>query len=240
MFSWKKTYNKYIIALGIILLMEIFVCNYLYFRNIGNEPIQYHIREDAGPDVTLNDMSVTGDGMLFMYSAEDAYIQIDNLDVDGRSLYLDLKSVRWGAEDNDEQTMNFLIEIVDESHPEFYNRAGVTTVSANIEQTKYINLRPMGNLKSIRIRPLNACEYDIFSIDSVVVNCKRPLFFSPLRVLLFFGIFLMIYHLRKGSPIYDIPYDDNCRRQRLISYVTLVLILAFVVYKAGFLSQGSQ
>lgn len=240
MFFRKKISSTYLIALGVIILIEVLFCNSLFFRNIWNEPIPYYLPEDAGTSIILNNLSLTNDGKLFVENAQDAYLEIDNLNIDGRSLYIGLCGVEWLNQEIHEHSVDFRIETIDESHPEFYNRAGNTTTSALMEQTKYKSLRQMGNLQALRIRLANVNDGDVVHIDQIVLNCKRPLFFSPVRVLVFFILFLMFYHLRKGSPLYEIYYDDRVKWQRRTSFTVLIVLLLVLFHITGFLTQGSK
>lgn len=239
----KKIPGSYFTALGLIILAELFICNYLFFRNIGNEALYYYIQDQENDSISLNGLKLLDDGRLFVRDCDNAYIEIRDLDIDGRCLYLELSDIQWSYEDEEtlgENAIDFYIEMTDESHVEFYNRGGTRTVSSLVEQTKYISLRPMGNLKSLRIN-LYGLEYsDVISLDYIAVNCKRPLFFSIWRVMLFFLLFLLISHLRGGSKLYEISYDVHSVLQKRVSLVALLLTLMISCHLSGYLTQGAS
>lgn len=226
------------IAFGVIYLAELFVCNNLYFRNIGNEEESFYVQENDD-NVTLNGLSVLYDGTVLVEDNGEAGIEIRNLDLVGKSLYIDLTDMEWSGE-NKEKSADFLVEIIDESHNNFYSRAGIKTVSARMEQTKYLSLRPMGNLKAIRINIRNVGNGDVLHIRRISLNRKWPLFFSVPRVLLFFFLFVLAYGLRKGSPLYNIRYDSSKKWQKAVSLLTLLVVLAICFRLSGYLTQGSR
>ena len=120
--------SKYILALGLIILFETFVCNYLFFRNIGNDEIVYAIEDSADSGIIYNNLTVAESGVLCVDSNEDVYIELDGLNVPGKDLYIDLKDILWIGE-SQETSADFLIKMTDESHHRFYNRGGIKTIS---------------------------------------------------------------------------------------------------------------
>ena len=230
--------SKYILALGLIILFETFVCNYLFFRNIGNDEIVYAIEDSADSGIIYNNLTVAEPGVLCVDSNEDVYIELDGLNVPGKDLYIDLEDILWIGE-SQETSADFLIKMTDESHHRFYNRGGIKTISALIEQTKYISLRSMGQMNDLRIEFKNVETGDFVYIDSIVVNRKRPLFFSLGRVFLFFILFLAAYHLRSGSRLYKSKYDMSIRWQRWVTCITVILILYICLQLSGYLTQAA-
>ena len=232
-------FSNYLVALGLIILFETFVCNYLFFRNIGNDEIEYLIDGNTDNGIVYNNLTVIEPGILRVDSSEDAYIEFDDLNVDGKGLYIGLSDIVWFS-DSEETSADFMIEMTDESHKYFYNSGGIKTISALIEQTKYISLRPMGQLKDIRIELTNVENCGFIYIDTVVVNCRRPFFFSLIRVLLFFILFLAFYHLRSGSELFNIKYDPAVRWQRWVTCITFILILYTCLHLSGYLTQAAK
>ena len=231
--------SKYFLALGLIILFETFVCNYLFFRNIGNDEIVYAIEDSADSGIIYNNLTVAEPGVLCADSNEDVYIELDGLNVPGKGLYIDLKDILWIG-DSKETSLDFLIQMKDESHHRFYNRGGVKTISALIEQTKYISLRSMGQMNDLRIEFKNVATGDFIYIDNIVVNRKRPLFFSLGRILLFFILFLAAYHLRSGSELYKSKYDISIRWQGWVTGITVILLLYISLQLSGYLTQAAK
>ncbi|MDO4804620.1 MAG: hypothetical protein Q4A32_07355 [Lachnospiraceae bacterium] len=228
----------YIIALAVIILVEVFVCNYLFYRNLKNDEVYFSLNENDR-NVSIEFLTKLSDGGLWVEEGGQPYIEIKNLDIDGRSLYIDLADVVWSG-DLDEKSVDFKIEMIDESHNDYFNRGGIKTVSALIEQTKYYSLRPMGHLKAVRINICNVSPGDNIYIAGISLNRKWPMFFSIFRVLLFFFIFVLIYNLRKGSAAYDVYYDNASPKQGVASVFVFLAMLMICLHLAGFLTQGSK
>ena len=220
-----------------LILAEIFLCNFQSLRTLDCAERTFSLFTPA-ENVTLNQLSASED-FLRMDAGGDVWVEIRGLDAPVKNLYLDFQEMHIVSDFAAHEALDFEIQMIDESHNGFYNRGGAKTVAPAVEQSKYIALHPMGNLKALRIVFQGGQEGTELRLPLISVDRPRPLFFSPPRVLLFFALFCLCYALRPGSGIYAIAYDPASLRQRRIILVALTAYGIMVLLMAGYCQEAS-
>lgn len=224
-------------ALAWIVLAEIFLCNFQFFRTFGAAEQRFSL--SAPPEtMELHHLSVSGD-MARLDAGGDVWIEIRGLDLPARNVYLDFQDMRIVSDFAAHNALDFEIQMIDESHNRFYNRGGAKTAAPSVERSKYIPIHPMGNLKALRILFQSGQEGTQARLPAISLNRPQPLFFSPLRVVLFFALFCLCHALRPGSAVYAIAYDPASVRQRRITLAALGAYGAMVLLMAGY-CQGAS
>ena len=234
----------YLAALGLALLLEIFLCNFQFFRTLGCTEQVFPLMESwtgqrVPENVTRNHLSES-ENMLRMDAAGDVSVEIRNLDLPAKNVHLDFREMRIVSDYAAHEALDFEIWMIDESHNAFYTRGGAATVSPSVARSQYIPIYPMGNLKALRIVFQGGQEGTQLRLPTVSINRPQPLFFSVLRAAFLFGMFCLCYHLRYGSGLYAVFYDPSSVRQRRFAMGAVIVYGAVVLVMAGYCQEASR
>lgn len=222
----KKYLKTFAVFLLIAVVIEIFGFNYEFFFSQGSKPKSVKISsvnniEDMGGGVYKIDKYFS---QRKESGGKEAYFEIDGINSDVNYIYLDITPM---IEDQPNEAW-FDIKAYDEGFSDYYDCHSIR-LHPNFEKTKYFKIHTYGKLKSLRlyIHTDEETHYDTIKINDIKMNAKVPMFFSLLRVLLLFLVFLFIWGFRPSSKLYKVSFDSNSKKLR---YLRLAFIFANVIF----------
>lgn len=199
-----KIWMPYVVILGIILCLEVFVFNFSAWKTIGCEPVVLaeNVKTDETGEFTTEFAEINGD--------------VKNVDVVLKTERFDRAQV--------------IVSLTDAGDYYAYEMPAYTVVQ-DVEGCGYRNIYPFGEVGSIRVK-VTVPEGTEASIDSIQVNVVRPFQFRLIRVIVLFAIAALGNMLFSNCKIVQIPCKRGDKRQFFITAVvvlTLVCLASSVV-----------
>ncbi|MDE7267085.1 MAG: hypothetical protein K2N89_06445 [Lachnospiraceae bacterium] len=214
MWDWKKwEWKNYIRAAVIVLMIEVFLWNHSFWISLGNEPI------------TVDEL-YTETGEVFSLPANrswesDTYFEIRDINRPIKNIYLNVETDK--EIENDTLTVRF--SMIDEGRKDYYDLT-TRTISSHLQKLDYISLYPYGDLKALKIRFPNDSG-TLITVTDVVLNPRVPMFFSVLRVLIMYFVYLVGRTLFFKS--YETYYQPDSKWQKRVT-VGICMILCAAVF----------
>lgn len=109
------------------------------------------------------------------------------------------------------------------------------TVLHHDPTSQYIRLRPGGQVRKIKVM-LHINPGQVVQIHDMALNAQRPFSFSALRVLLLWGLGMLVYLLSPKHSFFETPYRGERWQKAVIFTLAAVYILtfAFLTYKGHY------
>lgn len=229
----KRLLKPFCIILILSLLVELVVFNLDFFLSRLDDkpstPIYSHNLSD--PDITYKN------GYYTITKSRIATLLTDEGNTDLTYVYIDFDCV---DKDNYAVQCNVSVSISDEGNSKSYSLPK-TTIYSSIEESKYLAIRPYGNVIQMKINIDPDTSYDSYlRLNRIVFNADVPMFFSWVRVLIMIVGFSVLWAIRPASSLYNIKVPEN-RKRRIISAVCMANIVFFLIlalFNTGFYNPG--
>lgn len=194
----RKKWIPYLIILGCILILEIFIFNFSTWKTFGCEPI------------VLAENTVTDDKGVFSTNFVEIHDDVVNVNVDLTITGYDRAEV--------------VVALTDEGDYYAYDMPSYTVVPG-VVGCGYQNIYPFGEVNTIKVT-VTVPEGTEAQISSVAVNTVRPFDFKIIRVLVLFGAAVLAYVLFTESDAAKILCVRGNKHQRImIAGVVLCLVV---------------
>lgn len=214
-FNGKSTLKKYMfifcILIVVVLIIEIFVCNYKYFDSMFSNELSKI--EDIK---IISGLEKISDGK-YKNKENNAIIEISDINMPIKYLGLNIVS-------ENEKPVEYAISATDEANKKFLT-APKRKVTNSIQRSHFIRLHFSGDVGKLQIK-FSADKDKIVSIDQLTINTKVPMMFSIGRSLFLFLLLMLLYFLRPKSFIYRHNLDFKILWQRIVIILTIISILA--------------
>lgn len=213
MWDWKKwEWKNYIRAAIIVLMIEVFLWNHSFWISLGNEPITVEgLYTETGEFFSLPESRSLG---------SDTYFEIRDINKQIKNIYLNVETDK--EFENDTLTVRF--SMIDEGRKDYYDLT-TRTISSHLQKLDYISLYPYGDLKALKIRFPNDSG-TLITVTDVVLNPRVPMFFSVLRVLIMYFVYLVVRTL--FFKPYEMYYQPNSKWQKRVTIGICVILCAAV------------
>lgn len=218
--NWKKLdWKNYIRAAVIVLMIEIFLWNHSFWISLGNDPI-----------IVDGLYTETGEFLSLPASRSlnsDIYFEIRDINRPIKNIYINVESDK--EIKNDTLTIRF--SMIDEGHKNYYDLMP-RTISSQLQKLEYISLYPYGNLKLLKIRFPNDTS-TLITVTDVVLNPRVPMFFSVLRVLIMYFVYLVGRTLFfKSFETYYQP-DSKWQKRVTVGICVVFCVVIFLLMQKG-------
>lgn len=188
----------YVVILGIILCLEVFVFNFSAWKTMGCEPVV--LAENVKTDETGE--------------FETGFVEINGV---VKNVDVVLKTERFDR-------AQVIVSLTDAGDYYAYEMPPYTVVQ-DVEGCGYRNIYPFGEVGKIKVK-VTVPEGTEASIERIVINAVRPFQFRMLRVLVLFGTLALGRVLFSDSKIAQISCKRGSRSQFFITVgVIAVLVL---------------
>lgn len=205
---WKQT----VIAVIIILFIELFVWNHSFWITSGFQPI-------------FVDKIYTETGMLLDSGSNyvidsDSYLEIRDINQDIKNICLNI----WTSKEDERNVLTIKLHMTDEGSMDYYS-VNNRVISPLLDKCNYISVYPYGNLKTLKLTfPYE--EGTTIVIQDIILNQPVPMFFSLGRIVVMCFLYFIIRALF-FTP-YNIYYQPDSKKQKLISGLILLLCIAVI------------
>lgn len=215
-------YNNHILAAFIILLLEVVVFNFGFFKTAGYDERILSISENS-PVLSEMDLGQEAEPII---EAEFPPERIDNVFIDVR----EISGGKWLPEEElKKSAMYVTISVKDEGHEDYYT-LGTRQLCPYVKNSMIMDIEPFGRVSALKLTFPNNKNKSC-SIDSVRVNCRRPFNFKLSRVVIFMLIYLLLYYLfgMESSTL----YVGEIANRKLVVFV-LVAVLTMLLISLQF------
>lgn len=207
--NWKQT----VIAVIVILLTEVFVWNHSFWISSGYLPIRVdEIYTETGALLNMDERYVISD---------NSCLEIRDINQDVKNVYLNL----WTTKEDAKNVLTIKLNLFDEGSKNGYS-ANNRVISSFLDKSNYISVYPYGNLKLLKLTFPNEKGTTI-EVADIILNQPVPMFFSVERVLVMCVLYLIIRALFFAP--YNVYYEPNSQKQKLVSGCILLLSIAVVL-----------
>ncbi len=226
-----------IICFAVLVLVELFICNYMHFWTVG-ESSSSLLYPAGDMSVTYNGMEADG-STLNIVSEYDVYILAEDINTECRDIYIGLEKFDTPPIRGDEG-VDITVYMKDGAHTEWYTRGGTHTVCRNVDRSKYISIRPMGELTALMIRFGDNLGGTSLTFDDISVNRPVPMHFSILRVLVIYLLLLLVYAVRPGSAVFRVKYDPRNKKQTAGAVCLCLALSITVIHFTDYMTQYAE
>lgn len=205
--KYLKTITKYfLIALVTSMALELTVFNFRHYESLV---INDEYKE-------LKDYSLTGIvcNNECQVVADEAYIEIKNLDSELNTLYLDLAN-------NGNLFMKYELSFTDDAN-QLYLVAGEREYADAIVNSHYAKVNPSGHVHDIKIKILEIKDKKSFQINQIAINPHVPLFINDLRLVLCLILVFGILCVNPKNNLFELDY--NFKKAKVITGIVIILI----------------
>lgn len=150
-------------------------------------------------------------------------LQISDIHAPVHTLFLDLALPEGGQ-------AAYTISLVDEGNAYAYDLPE-RVVMEGVRETYYTKLYAYGDVQELTIR-FEAEGELVFRPDGIVLNTRLPFAFQPVRVCVFYLVFLALYALRAESGLHRVSFLASSREGRK-KRLTVVLVFAGLLFLGG-------
>lgn len=203
---------KILIFLAVSVLIEIFICNFNFFRTLSYKPIE----------IPTNNIKTNMD-LKNEKTVDNSYIEILGINKEIKNIFIDI-----------DYYGNYDIQTyATDQGNKLYFQLSDREVNNAIEKSKYMTLNLNGKSEKIKfIFSFVGNQY--FHINKITINSSIPLLFNIARCFLIFLIMIFIYFLRSKSSWYKIKLSDFKYKSLLLILLIIFNISAFSIigYKA--------
>lgn len=193
----QNTWMPYMLILGLVLLLEIFVFNFSTWKTLGNKPV-----------VLASDV-VTDEKGQYTTGFVDVSQGIENVDVSLDVIRYDRAEV--------------IVSLTDAGDYYAYDLP-VYTVVPQVRDSGYQNIYSFGKVHTIQIT-VNVPEGTEAHIEEISCNVVRPFSFKLLRVLLLFGVFAFGHAFFSQSEAMKVPCMRKNKKQRIVTAVLIFILV---------------
>ena len=221
-----KKYRVILFCFLAAVFAEVFLCNYQFFRTHGEDSIRL-FSDDDGPIVTYSGFEADKNKLKITQS-DNVYIEATDIREEVKNLYIGISDIEMPP-GSGSGAVDITISMIDGGHTKWYSRGGAHTVSSSSEKSKYISLRPMGDLESLRITITGCPDGTVITLKKLSLNEPVPMMFSIVRCFLIAAFLLLLFSVRPDSGLFSVKY----RKESYIQFfagVGLCLILCVLVF----------
>lgn len=217
-----------IFLLIIIVILELTVFNYKFYKNIGNEPIDANFTSHG----QINNL---GDNTYRLLSGERGF-EIRNINTHLKNIYLDIEIVG-DKEIVTNKQLVVAIKATDDGNAQYVTLPEKTVVYSQ-PQTKYINLNLNGESEKLDIL-VKGANNKIIRVNEIILNPNVPFNFDIFRVLILFAIVALIYIIRPKSHFYSYIFNEKSTKQKLVVFTTVIINIC-VILVLGILNPNTK
>lgn len=219
----RRTKTVGVSLLAVALLLELFVVNFHSYHLWGGD------YKETAVDLSAENVTVSAT------EGESLTVEINDLDQPIGTIYLACEMAYQSEESVGTPYINVKIDACDETQQGYYRSAVAEgQIIRGDGRSAYLVTDLSGNVSDLRIR-LTAKKDASFTLSAVTLNAPIPLRLSPLRLLLFVGIFFAIYALATFPSMLAVYGEKRLFCRRVSLGITAVLLLVAVALT--FLSQ---
>lgn len=229
----KRALKPFCIILIISLLVELLVFNIDFFLSRFDEnPLNTTYAHNLSDSEIIYE-----NGYYTITKSKIVSLITDESDTDLTYVYLDFDCI---DEEGYAVECGVSVSIIDEGNYKHYSLPK-TTMYSSIEESKYLTIRPYGNVTQMKITIDPDTSYDSYlKLNAIVFNADVPMFFSWVRMLVIFVGLSVLWTIRPSSPLYNVKVPDN-RKQPIITVIcvaNMIFFLILVLFNTGFYNPG--
>lgn len=194
----EKMIKKLINYAIIVLLIEIFFCNFPFFI--------YPVTHNTNKTELDMDTAVYGTGLERIDATHykvteptEAFILFDELDMPIDSLYIDCERVEGKKITRNSHNVSIGLEVSDEGNAIPYFLAE-HTIEPNTIQTKWMQPELYGNAKSLKIS-FSMKKEDVIQITGIFINKPRPFYFNWSRISVMLIVILIVNLMNPNGKV---------------------------------------
>ncbi len=208
----KNVEKAFVLAISSIVLfslgLEFSIFNINFYTSKGNEEINLNSK--------LADYQ-NCEGYYTFYT--DETIEIPQINEKINNIYIKLN-------ENNPSVITANVLLTDEAN-QFYYGTPERDIYLNVKKSHYINLNTAGNSEKLGL--IFESNQDTVNIESISINCERPLEISFLRIFCLVGILCFVYLFKPSSILYKKKLSDNEYSKNSLVTVLLCLQCATII-----------
>ncbi|MFA6620096.1 MAG: hypothetical protein WCS90_03080 [Bacilli bacterium] len=170
-FSWKKFLFKGGLIAFVILLVEIFLCNFKAYQNQGSS-FSYAMSDCATTSLRA-DANKADD---YTVTSREPTITVSGLSVSVKTLYIDA-----AYDDDGHYELDGTVSYLDGGRDSYYSVASFSIVTT-YEKSRYVQLDLPEGTTSLQVKITNAQPGDLITLKGFKINAKIPFDFSWVRI----------------------------------------------------------
>ncbi|MBP5608085.1 MAG: hypothetical protein J6X66_07445 [Lachnospiraceae bacterium] len=215
----KKETKKllYILPFIVALLIEVFIFNFRSFLTLFNREINYPVENievqgaDSFGDGVYRIAEEGGNAVIYIKALE-SMLQDKNLNNVYIDIYLpEAEDVSW-----QESGCMYITPYIRDGGHDRYDILAEHVYRQDIEDSGFLWLTPAGKVKTVTL-DVSLSEGSVFRIRRVIINAKKDIALSPVRLLILIIVAYTLFLLRGSSSLWKTEEKDNERVNALLA-----------------------
>ncbi len=212
------------VIMGLILLVELFVCNYKHFLIMPDAKQTYAVEQ-----LQMSGLSYNEEEKCYVATKNNPTIEIKDIQLEVKTLFFDANPI-----DEKKYQMDVKVAYTDETRLNYVEYGKKIQIVQNYENSRYLQEDFNGKTEKLKFT-LSLSRGEKITFKQIGINHKIPFHFSFARVfamlLISLGVyfFVMLFHYRKEI---ELKQHLNIACKVTVSVLSVMLVL--IVYGAMF------